>query len=34
MWKFIGGIIVGTTIGVCLMCVLQINRLNKTDGEI
>ncbi|TDA20208.1 DUF3789 domain-containing protein [Extibacter muris] len=34
MWQFIGGLIVGMIFGVVLMCMLQINRLYKLDGEV
>lgn len=34
MLQFIGGMVVGSIFGVCLMCIMQINRLYKTDGEV
>lgn len=34
MIQFIGGIIVGSMVGVAMMCLVQINRLYKHDKEL
>lgn len=34
MLKFLAGIFVGTWIGITLMCIFQVNKINEKDVEI
>ncbi len=34
MLVFLGGILVGGIMGIVTMCILQINRLNRSDMEV